>query len=175
MQRKLLAGMLLLGLAIGLSACRGFFTQAPVAVLNADDPALREWGGGRRRFFFGLDGLAPGCRDLPGVFLSPDGGRIIWRGISDGGEEVLPIGPDEVPLPGRHNLANVLAALAVGRVMGVKDSAAARAVCRSREKGEGDWGERGGAGLGPTNRRGLWLCRRLRGIRRRSRPRWRWP
>ena len=34
MQRKLLAGMLLLGLAIGLSACRGFFTQAPVAVLD---------------------------------------------------------------------------------------------------------------------------------------------
>jgi len=26
--------MLLLGLAIGLSACRGFFTQAPVAVLD---------------------------------------------------------------------------------------------------------------------------------------------
>ena len=34
MTRKLLAGMLLLGLAIGLSACRGFFTQAPVAVLD---------------------------------------------------------------------------------------------------------------------------------------------
>ena len=33
MKRKLLAGMLLLSLAIGLSACRGFFTQAPVAVL----------------------------------------------------------------------------------------------------------------------------------------------
>jgi len=34
MRKKLLAGMLLLGLAIGLVACRGFFTQAPVAVLK---------------------------------------------------------------------------------------------------------------------------------------------
>ena len=33
MRRKLLAGMLLLAIAIGLAACRGFFTQAPVAVL----------------------------------------------------------------------------------------------------------------------------------------------
>ena len=33
MRKKLLAGMLLLAVAIGLSACRGFFTQAPVAVL----------------------------------------------------------------------------------------------------------------------------------------------
>lgn len=34
MRRKILAGMLLLLVAIGLSACRGFFTQAPVAVLD---------------------------------------------------------------------------------------------------------------------------------------------
>ena len=34
MRKKIVAGMLLLAVAIGLSACRGFFTQAPIAVLT---------------------------------------------------------------------------------------------------------------------------------------------
>jgi len=42
MRKKLLAGMLLLGLAIGLSACRGFFAQAPVAVLKYTPEGLYE-------------------------------------------------------------------------------------------------------------------------------------
>ena len=42
MRKKLLAGMLLLGLAIGLVACRGFFTQAPVAVLKYTPQGLFE-------------------------------------------------------------------------------------------------------------------------------------
>jgi Tol biopolymer transport system component len=42
MRKKLLAGMLLLSLAIGLVACRGFFTQAPVAVLKYTPQGLFE-------------------------------------------------------------------------------------------------------------------------------------
>lgn len=42
MRKKLLAGMLLLGLVIGLSACRGFFAQAPVAVLKYTPEGLFE-------------------------------------------------------------------------------------------------------------------------------------
>ena len=96
-----------------------------LAVLNADDEAVREWATGETSFF-GLRGDAPAAEGLRGAFLR--GETLIWRDAR--GEAVLPLRPDEIPMPGRHNVANVLAALAVGRLLGVPDTGAADAVRR---------------------------------------------
>lgn len=86
--------------------------QDGVAILNADDPACRQ-----------LASLAPR--------------RVVWFGESSSGEvraeEIVPAGRAtsfqlilgteavevRLPLPGRHNVANALAAAAVGMVLGV--------------------------------------------------------
>jgi UDP-N-acetylmuramoylalanine--D-glutamate ligase len=95
------------------------------AVLNADDPEVRQWRAGRS-CFFGLDADSPACAGLTGAFQR--GEALIWR--DDHGETLLPLRASEIPLRGRHNVANVLAALAVGRGLGVPDSPAADAVRR---------------------------------------------
>jgi len=93
------------------------------AVLNADDEAVREWATGETSFF-GLRDDEPAAEAQRGAFLR--GETLIWRDAR--GEAVLPLCPDEIPMPGRHNVANVLAALAVGRLLGVPDSVMADAV-----------------------------------------------
>jgi UDP-N-acetylmuramoylalanine--D-glutamate ligase len=80
------------------------------AVLNADDPALREW--------------APACHGRLGLYALEDPGslhaafvrrgRVVLR-FCGHEAEVLPVA--DLPLPGTHNLQNALAAcLAVGFV-----------------------------------------------------------
>ncbi len=90
------------------------------AVVNADDPAaLALAGGGRaRRFDFGLDAAPAGG-------VSIDAGRIVERRNG----QVRPLLPlSAVHLPGRHLLADVLAAAAVGAIAGVLPAALERAV-----------------------------------------------
>ncbi len=53
------------------------------------------------------------------------GGKIFWKD-EDGEQEVLPV--SEVPLKGAHNLENVLAAVCVGRLVGVELHRIRRAV-----------------------------------------------
>lgn len=86
----------------------------------------------------------PGCRDL-GERLP--GARIAWYGLaaddhgldaSVGGDGWLMLGEDrllsaaDVPLPGRHMLANVLGAALAARLAGVADDAIAEAIRRFR-------------------------------------------
>ena len=95
-----------------------------LAVLNRDD--ARVWGlaaEARSRVF----GFSPTRRPARGAFL--DGGWVVFR---DGGrpERVLPV--SRVPLPGAHNLENVLAAALVGRLLSVPAAAVRRAVAGFR-------------------------------------------
>ncbi len=98
--------------------------EPPGAVfLNSDDPrtaALAERVSGEVILF----GFHPMARVRPLDVSYPPGG-VRFRATLGGGE--LPI---EAPLPGRHNVLNLLAALAVGDYFGV-DPAAMRAAARA--------------------------------------------
>ena len=63
-----------------------------------------------------LNGLDPICRDLTRVTRA----RVTWF------DEHRPMPP--VPIPGRHNLLNALAAAAVGRIAGLPDEAIAEGI-----------------------------------------------
>lgn len=89
-------------------------------VLNADDARARAMAiAGRRTVHFGL-GEPLGLGDYG---LRRDGGEE-W--LARGNEWLMPAG--EVPLPGRHNLANALAALALAETVGVAPVAACAAI-----------------------------------------------
>lgn len=85
------------------------FQRAQVAVVNRDDPRVCAMPGGRWRRGFTLGEPLPG--DF-GVALR-DGAPWICRGA----EALMPA--REVAVPGRHNLANALAALAMGDALGL--------------------------------------------------------
>ena len=53
-------------------------------------------------------------------------GKIFWKDEESGEQEVMPI--SEIPLKGAHNLENVLAAVCVGRLVGVEPHRIRRAV-----------------------------------------------
>ncbi|MDI3316906.1 MAG: UDP-N-acetylmuramoyl-L-alanine--D-glutamate ligase [Bacillota bacterium] len=92
-----------------------FQTAGDVAVLNAEDPACRASEAPGRRFWFALErGSLP--EEGEGAAWSERGRlRLRWLGR----EEEL--GPEsEIPLRGRHNVANVLAAAAMARSLGVE-------------------------------------------------------
>ena len=95
-------------------------TSADWAVVNADDPAVLDLARSARarRFDFGLD-----CPIADGVTV--DEGFVVERrrGAS---RRVMPV--DAVPLPGRHLLADVLAATAASLIAGVEPEAIDRAV-----------------------------------------------
>lgn len=78
------------------------------AVLNADDPDVADWPSPGRRAWFGLtdDGR-------PGAFAT-SGGCVVR---DETGEEVWPL-HDWLTLPGRHNVANALGAIAAARACG---------------------------------------------------------
>jgi UDP-N-acetylmuramoylalanine--D-glutamate ligase len=82
--------------------------DSDVAVQNADDPDVRTWPVRGRRILFGF-----GDHGSDGTFLRGD--RAVWRlcGI----EQEFPI-RDWLKLPGRHNLANALAASAAALCAG---------------------------------------------------------
>lgn len=84
------------------------YAQAEFRVFNQDDPlvlAMRQ--GERQDIFFTLGDPAPGAFGLRRI----DG--IPW--IAHGGDNLFPA--SELRLPGRHNLVNALAALAVGAAL----------------------------------------------------------
>ncbi|MFH0910387.1 MAG: UDP-N-acetylmuramoyl-L-alanine--D-glutamate ligase [Planctomycetota bacterium] len=82
-----------------------FQSPEDVAVLNAADPVLREWGGktlGRTVFY------APDDPDTPNAAFVRDGGVVVRLG----GREAHAFALREMRLPGPHNLMNALAAAA---------------------------------------------------------------
>ena len=97
-----------------------FQTGDDILVYNAMYPIPREIADASkaRRLGFSLEGALS-----RGGFLESD--NVVYRG-EHGAEVILPAG--DVPLPGRFNLQNVLAAAAVGRVLGVEREAVATAV-----------------------------------------------
>jgi UDP-N-acetylmuramoyl-L-alanine---L-glutamate ligase len=98
-----------------------FQTAADILVYNAMYPIPREIADNSkaRRIGFALDAVTG-----PGSFLESD--NVMYRDERGAAEVVMYAG--EVPLPGRFNLQNVLAAVAVGRVLGVAREAIASAV-----------------------------------------------
>jgi UDP-N-acetylmuramoylalanine--D-glutamate ligase len=85
--------------------------DAEVGVINRDDPRVAAMAGiARRDVGFGLG--APAGEDDLGL-LEHDGATWLARGET----RLLPAG--EVPIRGRHNLANALAALAMGEACGL--------------------------------------------------------
>ncbi|HKD65251.1 MAG TPA: UDP-N-acetylmuramoyl-L-alanine--D-glutamate ligase [Candidatus Binataceae bacterium] len=72
-----------------------------------------------RRFGFSLEGESG-----PGAFLESD--SLVYRSESGGREVLMPAA--DVPLPGRFNLQNVLAAITAGRVLDVERQTVAAAV-----------------------------------------------
>jgi UDP-N-acetylmuramoylalanine--D-glutamate ligase len=83
------------------------YAEAEIAVINRDDASAAALAGGHpHRIGFGLD--APGAAEDIGVAEGPDQRDWVYRGS----DAWLPV--DEIGLNGRHNLANALAALALG-------------------------------------------------------------
>ena len=85
------------------------FAHAGVAVVNRDDPRVAAMPGGRWRRGFTLGDPQPGDFGV----AARDGAPWICRGA----EALMPV--REIVIPGRHNLANALAALAMGDALGL--------------------------------------------------------
>lgn len=85
-------------------------TEQDFAILNADDAATTPLAPARPRLYW----FSRKQRVAQGAFLR--GNEIVFR--DDGKEDVI-LKQDEVPLPGAHNLENVLAAVAATRLAGV--------------------------------------------------------
>ncbi|MGH8273757.1 MAG: UDP-N-acetylmuramoyl-L-alanine--D-glutamate ligase [Gammaproteobacteria bacterium] len=95
------------------------YAHAVRTVANRDDPRVMAMIRGRGKVVsFGLDAPAPGQYGLR------ERDAKIW--LCRGEEDLL--AADKVPLTGRHNLANVLAAWALGGALGLGDAAMAEAV-----------------------------------------------
>ena len=93
-----------------------------VMVLNADDPAVMAMGlPGRSSVHFGTN---PPARDIDYGLVSHGGETWLARGA----RQLLPA--SAVLVPGRHNLLNVLAAMALAEVVHVPLDAMKRAVAR---------------------------------------------
>ena len=89
------------------------------AVLNADDPATTPLAPTRPHVYW----FSRKQRAAQGAFLRGD--DIVFR--TDGNQEVV-LRREEVPLPGAHNLENVLAAIAAARIAGASAKAIADGV-----------------------------------------------
>lgn len=99
-----------------------------VAVLNADDPIVRDTAvRARRRFFSRAAEVEDGCF----LLSSGDGPRIVERDASTGTDLELFAAAD-VPLPGAHNLANAMAAALLARALGTEPEALRRALTAFR-------------------------------------------
>jgi UDP-N-acetylmuramoylalanine--D-glutamate ligase len=89
------------------------------AILNADDPGTTPLAPTRPHVYW----FSRKQRAAQGAFLRGD--DIVFR--NDGKEEMV-LRRDEVPLPGAHNLENVLAAIAAARIAGASAKAVAEGV-----------------------------------------------
>ncbi len=90
------------------------------AVLNFDDPSCKAMAGqtrGQVLPFAVRDQLESGIQVIDGAISRKDGATV---------QTVLPV--RDVPLPGAHNLSNVMAAVGAGLAAGVATSAIANAV-----------------------------------------------
>lgn len=90
-------------------------SSSDAAVLNVQDSTLRAWieePPAARTLAFDAGEPAPGFHD--GTALR--GGRLIWT--YEGSQQVI-CPAEQVPLPGKHNVANALAASAAARWLGV--------------------------------------------------------
>jgi len=94
-------------------------TAADFAVLNADDPASTPYAPTKPKVFW----FSRKQRVAQGAFLR--GEEILFR--HDGEEEVI-LKQSEMPLPGAHNLENVLAAVAATRLAGAQPKDIANAI-----------------------------------------------
>lgn len=93
--------------------------EQDAAILNADDAATTPYAPLRPRLFW----FSRKQRIAQGAFLR--GEDIVFR--EDGRDEVVLVKTD-VPLPGAHNLENVLAAVAAARIAGASARAVAEGV-----------------------------------------------
>jgi PKD repeat protein len=110
MNRKVLAGMLLLAVPLVLSACRGFFTQAPVAVLDYTPEGTFE---APITITFDLSGSQ-----------DPDGTIVAWT--LDFGDGSVPASGTDVTVPVEHTYeaeGSYTATLEVEDNAGKKDQA----------------------------------------------------
>jgi UDP-N-acetylmuramoylalanine--D-glutamate ligase len=89
------------------------------AILNGDDPGTTPLAPTRPHVYW----FSRKQRAAQGAFLRGD--DIVFR--ADGREEVV-LRRDEVPLPGAHNLENVLAAIAAARIAGASAKSVAEGV-----------------------------------------------
>ncbi len=89
-------------------------TEEDFAILNADDAATTPLAPAKPRLYW----FSRKQRAAQGAFVR--GSEIVFR--DDGKEEVV-LKREEVPLPGTHNLENVLAAVAATRLAGASSKA----------------------------------------------------
>jgi len=94
-------------------------TEADAAIINLDDPASREIAPSRPQVFW----FSRKTNVEQGAFVR--NGKLIFR-RNNREEEILNC--DEIPLPGRHNLENVLAATIAGRLAGAQSAQIAGAI-----------------------------------------------
>jgi UDP-N-acetylmuramoylalanine--D-glutamate ligase len=94
-------------------------TEADSAVLNMDDPATTSLAPAKPQVYW----FSRRPRAVQGAFVRENG--IIFR--HDGEEEAV-LSLQEIPLPGAHNVENVLAAVAATRLAGAEPAAIAKGV-----------------------------------------------
>jgi len=94
-------------------------TADDFAILNADDPASTPYAPTKPKVFW----FSRKQRVAQGAFLL--GEEIIFR---HHGEEEIILKQSEIPLPGAHNLENVLAAVAATRLAGAQPNGIAKAI-----------------------------------------------
>jgi UDP-N-acetylmuramoylalanine--D-glutamate ligase len=107
--------------AYGAAKARLFENQTAedFAVLNADDPGTTPYAPSRPQVYW----FSHKQRVTHGAFVR--GEEILFR--RNGSEEVV-LKRENIPLAGRHNLENVLAAVTVARIVGADTGAIARGV-----------------------------------------------
>ncbi len=108
------------GLADYAAAKQRGLSGARTGVLNLDDPQVRAMAGIAARDI----GFTLGAPSGPSDFGVIEYGGTPW--ISYGNNRLLPV--NEVAIKGRHNLANALAALALGQACGLPEAAMLEAV-----------------------------------------------
>ena len=108
-----------------VAAKRRVLAGGAVIVENLDDPLAAYPGGGRRRTIGFSMREHPRARWY--VAGTGDAARIVRRGDAGAeGAAVVPVGA--IPLPGLHNVANALAAFALGDAIGLDAGAMAAAL-----------------------------------------------
>jgi UDP-N-acetylmuramoylalanine--D-glutamate ligase len=90
------------------------------AVLNWDDPTLRRWGAGAEARLFTFN-LAHSME--PGAYVRRGALTVRYRG-----QERPVMASDDLALPGAHNIANALCAIALGALHDVEADDMARAL-----------------------------------------------